>query len=40
MKTINWHVQAWDDYIYWQSNDRRIVKCINALIKDHASSTG
>ncbi|OQY13686.1 MAG: hypothetical protein B6I31_00635 [Desulfobacteraceae bacterium 4572_19] len=20
MKMINWHVQAWDDYIYWQKN--------------------
>jgi len=34
MKMINWHVQAWDDYIYWQANDRRIAKRINALIKD------
>lgn len=34
MKTINWHVQAWDDYIYWQSVDKQIVKRINILIKD------
>ncbi len=34
MEMINWHVQAWDDYIYWQNTDRRIVKRINALIKD------
>ena len=31
---INWHIQAWEDYIYWQANDKQIVKRINALIKD------
>jgi toxin YoeB len=31
---INWHEQAWEDYIYWQSNDKQILKRINALIKD------
>ena len=25
---------AWEDYLYWQKHDRRIVKRINALIKD------
>jgi len=30
MEMINWHVQAWDDYMYWQTNEKRI----NALIKD------
>ncbi len=34
MKMINWHVRAWDDYLYWQTSDRRIVKRINVLIKD------
>ncbi|HHC25183.1 MAG TPA: hypothetical protein ENK58_07215 [Desulfobacterales bacterium] len=34
MKMINWHVRAWDDYLYWQISDRRIVKRINVLIKD------
>jgi toxin YoeB len=34
MKTINWHQQAWDDYLYWQSVDKQIVKRINILIKD------
>ncbi len=31
---INWHEQAWEDYLYWQSNDKQILKRINALIKD------
>lgn len=34
MKTINWHIRAWEDYLYWQTNDKRILKRINALIKD------
>ena len=31
---INWDFQAWQDYVYWQTNDKRIIKRINALIKD------
>ncbi|MEZ4527359.1 MAG: Txe/YoeB family addiction module toxin [Desulfobacterales bacterium] len=31
---INWHLQAWEDYLYWQGEDRRILKRINVLIKD------
>ncbi len=34
MEMISWHVHAWDDYVYWQKTDKRIVKRINALIKD------
>lgn len=26
--------QAWDDYLYWQSHDRKVLKKINALLKD------
>lgn len=26
--------KAWDDYLYWQANDRQIIKRINELIKD------
>jgi toxin YoeB len=29
-----WSLQAWDDYLYWQSTDRRIVKRINELLRD------
>ena len=25
---------GWRDYLYWQQNDRRMVKRINALIRD------
>ena len=26
--------QAWDDYLYWQKTDKKILKRINTLIKD------
>ncbi len=26
--------ESWDDYLYWQKNDKKIVKKINELIKD------
>ena len=26
--------QAWEDYIYWSKNDKKILKKINELIKD------
>jgi len=26
--------QAWEEYLYWQTNDRTILKRINALIND------
>ena len=29
-----WSDEAWDDYIYWQMQDRKTLKRINALLKD------
>ena len=29
----DWHEKAWDDYLYWQSQDKKTLKKINALIK-------
>lgn len=26
--------QAWEDYLYWQKNDKAMLKRINALIKE------
>ena len=31
---ISWHQKAWDDYLYWQQNDKRVLKRVNALIRD------
>lgn len=30
---LSWASQAWDDYLYWQTNDKRTLKRINTLIK-------
>ena len=29
-----WTDEAWEDYLFWQKQDRRIVKRINELLKD------
>ena len=29
-----WHDTAWDDYLYWQAQDKKTLKRINTLIKD------
>ena len=31
---LMWEDRAWDDYIYWQSQDKKTLKKINTLIKD------
>ncbi|MCW2481351.1 Txe/YoeB family addiction module toxin [Candidatus Symbiopectobacterium sp. NZEC135] len=31
---LTWSEEAWEDYLYWQDADKRMVKKINALIKD------
>ena len=33
MKLV-WDEQAWEEYVGWQRNDKRILKRINDLIKD------
>lgn len=29
-----WEDRAWSDYLYWQAQDKKTLKKINALIKD------
>ena len=31
---ILWHENAWDDYCAWQTEDKKTLKKLNALIKD------
>lgn len=31
---LSWDLNAWQDYIYWQSVDKKMVKRINELIKE------
>lgn len=28
-----WHDSAWEDYMYWQTQDKRTLKKINGLLK-------
>ena len=31
---LSWAEKAWEDYLYWQQIDKKILKRINTLIKD------
>ena len=31
---LTWSLHAWEDYVYWQQNDKKLLKRINTLIKD------
>ena len=31
---ITWSEEGWNDYLYWQSQDRKTLKKINDLLKD------
>ena len=31
---LQWTSNAWDDYLYWQKTDKKILKRINQLIKE------
>ena len=33
-RKLQWDPDAWDDYLYWQSQDKKTLKRINQLIKD------
>lgn len=34
MNELFFHTKAWDDYLYWQANDKKILKRINTLLRD------
>ncbi|MEQ9299191.1 MAG: Txe/YoeB family addiction module toxin [Cyclobacteriaceae bacterium] len=31
---VTFSMNAWEDYLYWQNEDKRILRKINALVKD------
>lgn len=33
-----WEDRAWDDYLYWQMQDKKVLKRVNLLIKDISRS--
>ncbi|KJC63077.1 toxin YoeB [Agreia bicolorata] len=34
VRKIAWTSEAWEDYLYWQGQDRKVLKRINLLIAD------
>ena len=34
LKAIHWDFEAWEEYLYWQTQDKKTLKRINQLIKD------
>ena len=33
-RLLTWSANGWDDYLYWQTQDRKTLKRINLLIED------
>jgi toxin YoeB len=33
-RLLTWTAEAWEDYLYWQTQDRRTLRRINLLIAD------
>lgn len=33
-RVLQWDLDAWSDYLYWQEQDRKTLKKLNALIQD------
>ncbi|WP_083618119.1 type II toxin-antitoxin system YoeB family toxin [Planktothrix paucivesiculata] len=33
-RILAWTDEAWDNYIYWQNQDRKTLKKINKLLKE------
>ena len=31
---LTWEVSAWEDYLYWQKTDKKVLKKIHQLLKD------
>ena len=38
IEILSWTKEAWSDYVYWQSQDRKTLKRINKLILDSQRS--
>ncbi len=32
--TLSWDRDGWEEYLYWQKTDKKIVKKINELVKE------
>lgn len=34
IRAVQWDFDAWEDYLYWQGQDKKTLKRINQLVKD------
>lgn len=34
VKRLQWDFDAWNEYLYWQTQDKKILKRINQLLQD------
>mgnify|MGYP002538018774 CR=1 FL=1 len=34
IRVIQWDFDAWEDYLYWQRQNKKMLKRINQLVKD------
>lgn len=37
-RMIQWDLDAWEDYLYWQRQDKKVLKRINQLLRDISRS--
>ena len=37
-RTLQWDFDAWEDYMYWQNHDKKVLRQINKLVKDISRS--
>ena len=34
LSQVQWDFDAWEDYLYWQNHDKKVLRQINKLVKD------
>ena len=34
LKLISFETSGWEDYLFWQQNDKKVLRKINALVRD------
>ena len=34
LKLISFETSGWEDYLFWQQNDKQVLRKINALVRD------
>lgn len=34
VRRLSWTAEAWEDYLYWQTQDKKTLRRVNALVSD------